>query len=36
MINHFHREFDIIREQEFDIIKGKNFVFKNNTLNKYM
>ena len=34
MVDHSHRGFDVIREQEFDIIKGENFVFENNTLNK--
>ena len=33
MVDHSHREFDVIREQMFDIIKGENFVFENNTLN---
>ena len=32
MVDHFHRGFDVIREQKFDIIKGENFIFKNNTL----
>ena len=36
MVNHSHRGFHIIREQMFDIIKGRNFVFKNNTLNEDM
>ena len=36
MVDHSHREFDVIREQEFDIIKGENFVFENNMLNEYM
>jgi len=36
VIDHYHRGFDVIREQEFDIIKGKNFVFENNTLNEVM
>ena len=34
MVDHSHRGFDVIREQEFDIIKGENFVFKNNMLNE--
>ena len=36
MIDHSHREFVVIREQKFDIIKGENFVFENNTLNECM
>ena len=36
MVDHSHREFDVIREQKFDIIKGENFVFENNTLNEGM
>ena len=36
MIDYSHRGFDIIREQEFDIINGENFVFENNTLNEGM
>ena len=36
MVDHSHRGFDIIIEQGFDIIKGKNFVFDNNTLNEGM
>ena len=32
MIDYSHQEFDFIREQEFDIIKGENFVFENNML----
>jgi len=36
MVDHYHRESDVIREQEFDIIKGENFVFENNMLNEYM
>ena len=36
MVDHFHRGFDVIRDQEFDIIKGENFVFENNTLNEGM
>ena len=36
MVDHSHREFDVIREQRFDIIKGENFVFENNTLNEGM
>ena len=36
MVDHSHWGFDVIREQEFDIIKGENFVFENNTLNEYM
>ena len=36
MVDHSHRGFDIIREQEFDIIKNENFVFENNTLNEDM
>ena len=34
MIDHSHRGFDVIREQEFVIIKGENFVFENNTVNE--
>ena len=34
MVDHSHREFNVIREQRFDIIKGGNFVFENNTLNE--
>jgi len=34
MVDHSHRGFDVIREQRFDIIKGENFVFENNTLNE--
>jgi len=36
VVDHSHQEFDVIREQGFDIIKGENFVFENNTLNKGM
>ena len=36
MIDHSLREFDVIREQEFDIIKCENFVFENNALNEGM
>ena len=36
MVNNFHRRFDVIREQEFDIIKRDNFVFENNMLNEGM
>ena len=36
MVDHSHWEFDVIREQWFDIIKGENFVFENNTLNEDM
>ena len=36
MIDHFHQGFDVIREQRFDIIKGKKFVFENNILNESM
>ena len=37
MVNHYSdRRFDIIREQEFDIIKGEKFIFENNTLNEGM
>ena len=36
MVDHSHRGFDVIREQDFDIIKGENFVFENNTLNEGM
>ena len=32
MVDYSHRVFDFIREQEFDIIKGENFVFENNML----
>ena len=31
MVDHSHQGLNIIREQMFDIIKGKNFVFENNT-----
>ena len=31
MIDDSHQEFNVIREQEFDMIKGENFVFENNT-----
>ena len=34
MVDHSHREFDVNREQGFDIIKDENFVFENNTLNE--
>jgi len=34
VVDHSHRGFDVIREQEFDIIKCENFVFENNTINK--
>ena len=36
MVDHSHREFDVIREQEFDIIKGENFIFESNTVNEGM
>ena len=36
MLNHSHRRFDVIREKEFDIIKGENFVFENYTINEGM
>ena len=36
MVDHSHQGLNIIREQMFDIIKGKNFVFENNTLNQSM
>jgi len=36
VVDHSHGEFDVIREQRFNIIKGENFVFKNNTLNETM
>jgi len=36
VVDHSHREFDVIREQEFDIIKGENFVFENSMLNEDM
>jgi len=36
VVNHSHRGFDVIREQEFDVIKCENFVFENNTLNEGM
>ena len=36
MVDHSHRGFDVIREQGFDIIKGENFIFENNTLNEGM
>ena len=29
-VNHSYRGFDVIREQEFDIIKDENFIFENN------
>jgi len=35
VINDSHRGFDV-KEQEFDMIKGENFEFKNNTLNEGM
>jgi len=36
VVDQSHRWFDVIREQMFDIIKGKNLVFENNTLNEGM
>ena len=33
MVDHSHREFDVIK---FGIIKVKNFLFENSTLNEYM
>jgi len=36
MVDHSHRDFDISREQEFNIIKDENSVVENNTLNKSM
>ena len=36
MIDHSHQEFDVIKEQAFDAIKGEFFLFKNNTLNEGM
>jgi len=36
VVDHSHRGFDVIRKQGFDIIKDKNFVFENNTLNEGM
>jgi len=36
VINYSHREFDVTKEQMFDIIKYKNIVFENNTLNEDM
>jgi len=36
VIDYSNGEFDVIREQEFHIIKSKNFIFKNNTLNEDM
>ena len=36
MVDHSHRGFDVIREQDFDIIKDENFVFENNMLNECM
>jgi len=36
VVDHSHRGFDVIGEQWFDIIKGINFVFENNTLNEDM
>jgi len=36
VVDHSHQGLNIIREQMFDIIKGKNFVFENNTLNQSM
>jgi len=36
VVNHSHRGFDVIREQELNIVKGENFVFENNTLNADM
>jgi len=36
VVDHSHQEFDAIRKQGFNIIKGGNFVFENNTLNESM
>jgi len=36
VVDHFHQEFNVIREQRFDIIKCENFVFENNILNEGM
>jgi len=36
VVDHYHRGFDVIREQRFDIIKSENSVFENNTLNEGM
>ena len=36
MVDHSHRGVDVIRDQGFDIIKGENFIFENNTLNEGM
>jgi len=36
VVDYSHRKFDVIREREFDITKGENFVFENNTLNEDM
>ena len=33
MVEHFYRRFDVIREQEFDIIRGGNFSIREQTLN---
>ena len=35
-LDNSHQGFDVIREQEFDMIKGENFIFENNTLNESM
>jgi len=36
VVDHSHRGVDVIRDQGFDIIKGENFIFENNTLNEGM
>jgi len=36
VVDHSYREFEVIREQGFDIIKSENFVFENNMLNEGM
>ena len=34
VVDHSHREFDVIRELWFDVIKDEIFLFGNNTLNE--
>ena len=36
MVDYSNRGFDVIREEDFDIIKCENFVFKDNMLNENM
>jgi len=36
VVDHSHGGFDVIREQRFNIIEGKKFLFENNTLNEGM